>query len=223
MIRNEKGIALVTALMFTLISLGIVMMLLYTVTQGIRTSAAAKRYQNAREASFGAMDIISKEIIPHMFAGYSTSKLITDYSTGLIGDYSTSYTNLALSSGGGCLRSKLFSATNNWAACGANSTTAQADVNPDLSFKLRATTDPAGYTVYSKIVDTKCGGNTLVGQPCSNSDPSAVDYLDVGGGVTSSTGTVTPQHLPAYYRIEIQGQRSVNPSERSRLSVLYAY
>lgn len=208
--RNEKGIALVTALLFTLISLGIIMMLLYTVTQGVKTTGAAKRYQNAREASFGGMEMISKEIIPNMFAGYSTSKIITEYSS----------LNLGV---GSCFKSKLFNATNNWTGCNANSTSTQADISPDISFTLKATNDTVGFIVYSKIVDTKCGGNTLLGQTCSNSDPSGVDYLDVGGGVTSSTGTVTPQHLPAYYRIEVTGQRKLNPSERSRLSLLYMY
>jgi hypothetical protein len=210
LVQNEKGIALVTALLFTLISLGIIMMLLYTITQDIKTSGAAKRYQNAREASFGGMEMISKEVIPNMFAGYSTSHIISDYSS----------LNLSLSP---CFKSKLFNATNNWTGCGSNSTSTQADLSPDISFTLKATNDPVGFIVYSKIVDTTCGGNTLLGQTCSNSDPSGVDYLDVGGGVTSSTGTVTPQHLPAYYKIEITGQRKVNPSERSRLSLLYMY
>lgn len=215
MIRNEKGIALVSALMFTLISLGIVMMLLYSVTLGVKTTGAAKRYQNAREASFGAMDIIAKEVIPHMFSGYSTAKLISDYASG--------YTNMALPSGGVCFRNKLFTSTNNWTSCGPSSTTSQADLNPDMTFHLQSASDPAGFTVYAKITDTKCGGNTTIGQACSNSDPSGIDYLDAGGGVASSAGTVTPQHLPAFYRIEVQGQQSVNPSERAKLSVLYEY
>ena len=213
MINNEKGIALVTSLMFTLISLGIILMLLYTVTQGIKTSAAGKRYQNAREASFGAMELLSKEIIPNMFQGYSSSKLVTDYSS----------LNFALSSGGGCFSSKLFKSTANWTGCSANSLSSKADDSPDLTFKLQATSDPVGFIVYSKIVDTKCGGDTTVGQPCSNSDKSGIDYLDSAGGVTASTGTVTPQRRPAFYKVEIQGEKSVNPSERSKLSVLYVY
>lgn len=212
LIRNPKGIALITTLMFTLISMGFIMMLLYTVTQSTITSGAAKRYQNAREASFGGMEVIAKEIIPNMFAGYSTSKII--------GDYNASNLDMSMSS---CFKSKLFNSTGNWSGCGANSTSTLAEQSPDVTFTLKSTSDNVGFTVYSKIVDTTCGGNTLIGQTCSNSDPSGIDYLDVGGGVTNAAGTVTPQHLPAYYRIEITGQRKQNPSERSRLSLLYMY
>jgi hypothetical protein len=89
-----------------------------------------------------------------------------------------------------------------------------------MTFNLRAT-DPSGFMVYAKISDTRCGGTSS--QPCSNSDSSGVDYLDAGGGVTSSSGTVTPQHRPAYYRIEVQSERVVNAKEKTQLSVLYAY
>jgi hypothetical protein len=92
-----------------------------------------------------------------------------------------------------------------------------------LTFRLKASNDPSGFTVYTKITDTRCGGDTASGQPCTNSDVTGVDYLDAGGGVASSSGSVTPQHKPAYYRVEVQSERTVNPVEKSQLSVLYAY
>ena len=94
-----------------------------------------------------------------------------------------------------------------------------------MTFNLKATNDSVGFNVYAKITDTRCGGNTAAvpPQPCSNSDTSGVDYLDAGGGVASSSGAVTPQHRPAYFRIEVQSERAVNPNEKSQLSVLYAY
>jgi len=45
-LNNNKGVALVTALMLTLISLTIVMALMYMITQGTTVSASYKRYKN---------------------------------------------------------------------------------------------------------------------------------------------------------------------------------
>jgi hypothetical protein len=92
-----------------------------------------------------------------------------------------------------------------------------------MTFNLKATNDGAGFNVYSKITDTRCGGDTTLNQPCSNSDTSGVDYLDAGSGVASSSGSVTPQHRPAYFRIEVQSERAVNPKEKAQLSVLYGF
>lgn len=108
-------------------------------------------------------------------------------------------------------------------ACEAANKSFAVSTAPDLTLNLKASNDTTGYTVFSKIVDTRCGGDAAMGQPCSNSDATGIDYLDVGGGVTDSSGRVTPQHRPAYYRIEVQAERAVNPQEKSQLSVLYAY
>lgn len=212
-VRNDKGIALVTSLMFTLISLGIIMLLLYSVTQGVRISAASKTYKTALDANYGAMELLSKDIFPTLLSGNVLKSDVIDNFAGL---------TMAFPSGS-CFDQKMASSTPHWTLCGADNTSFSIKTAPDVTFNLKATTDPTGYTVYAKIVDTRCGGDATLGQPCSNSDASGIDYLDAGGGVTSSSGTVTPQHRPAYYRIELQAERAANPKEKAQLSVLYAY
>ena len=56
-LQNERGIALITSLLLTLISLAIVLAVLYLITQGIQVSGSSKRYTNAREASFATVDM----------------------------------------------------------------------------------------------------------------------------------------------------------------------
>lgn len=217
-LNDNKGIALVTALLFTLISLGIVMMLLYIVTQGTRISAASKSYKTSIEASYGAVEVVTKDLFPAIFSKYTTSASIA----ALAPNYSNvNMTFPALD----CFAEKTRKSTAQWdpTLCTASNKSYTPSESPDLSFILKSSNDTAGYRVYTKITDTKCGGNTAVNEPCTNSDATGIDYLDGGSGVTGGGGMVTPQHKPAYYNIELHGERASNPREKSKLSVLYAY
>jgi len=213
-LRNNKGIALVTSLLFTLISLGIVMALLTIVTQGTRVSAANKSYKTAIEAGYGAVDVITRDLLP---TALLSVPLTTAYKSSLAAAISLA---LPLEA---CFNQKASSSTSLWTACTGQPTSSVPTLSTDMSFNLKSDNDPVGFRVYSKITDTRCGGDTAAGQPCSNSDTSGVDYLDAGSGVASSSGSVTPQHRPAYFRIEVQSERAANPREKSQLSVLYAY
>lgn len=217
LLHNNKGIALVTALLFTLISLGIVMALLTIVTQGTRVSAANKTYKTAIEAGYGAVDVVVYDILPTVL---KDSLNPTDYESYKL-SLSTAI-NMALPQEN-CFNQKVRSSTSLWTACTAQASTFAPVQSPDITFNLKAPNASVGFNVYTKIIDTKCGGDTTAGQPCSNSDTAGIDYLDTGGGVSSSSGTVTPQHRPAYYRIEVQSERAANPREKAALSVLYAY
>lgn len=125
-IRNQQGIALVTALMFTLISLTMLMGLLYMLTQGIQVSGSQKRYKTAFEASYGGAEIALKEVLPQIFQRYSSSQIATKFSgIGLqVGASST------------CLNQKLTLPTAQWSA--ACSQTLNPKTSPDLNFKLQA-------------------------------------------------------------------------------------
>ncbi|MDD2539843.1 MAG: pilus assembly protein PilX [Desulfuromonadaceae bacterium] len=216
-LHNNKGIALITALLFTLISLGMIMALLSIVVQGTRVSAANKAYKSANEAGYGAIDVVSRDILPAIFNGtfdLAYKQNLTD-AIGL----DLAFPQDALDA---CFKEKVGSSTTSWASCTAQSKTSLPKESPDMTFNLKATNSSVGFKVYAKIIDTRCGSD-MAGQPCSNSDTTGVDYLEAGSGVTSATGSVTPQHLPAYYRIEVQSERAVNPNEKSQLSVLYAY
>ena len=80
-LENEDGIALVTALMFTLITLAMIMTLMYYVLLGTKMSAAQKKYRNSLEASYGGTEFVTKAIIPKLFSNFSTGKtsLMADF------------------------------------------------------------------------------------------------------------------------------------------------
>lgn len=204
-LQNERGIALITSLLLTLISLAIVLAVLYLITQGIQVSGSSKRYTNAREASFATVDVMAKEIVPQLLSGQTPAQLATTFnSIGLdFGSYPA------------CLQQKLTNPTSQWGAtvCGPNA----ASMNPknyyDMKFTLKGLPLQGNYTVYSQIISTVKG----------NSDMSGVENLDGGGGVTGGSSGISPMHIPSLYTIEVHGEKDTNPVENARLSVLYAF
>lgn len=205
LLRSQDGIALVTSLMLTLISLTIVMALLYMITQGTRASGQFKRYKTALEASYGGSEIVAKDIFPFIMRNYSSASLKSDLE-GMSG-YGT--VSLSITSDQArCLQYKLTKATANWPT-GCDSSP-YASKSPDFNFKLPATSGDS-FTVYSKIVDTAIGNTNISGLQLE------------GAGVAESQNILTPQHFPYVYRLEIQGQRQNNAAAQANIEVLYAY
>lgn len=202
--RNENGIALVTALMFTLVCLAMIMTLLYYVLTNTKMSAAQKRYRNSLEASYGGTELVTKIIVPRLFSNFTGGR------ASLMADFgSSSQLGLIL---GANLQTKLEKSTALWA--GASRTVNPKDA-PDITFTLAGQNSGSGFRVYGKIVDTISGVGLL--------DSSGIDYLDAGLSVAgTSTSTQTPR-TPNIYSIEVQGEAAVNPKEKAALSVLYAH
>lgn len=211
-LRNEDGIALLTALMFTMLSLGMIMMLLYYVTAGTRMSGAQKRYKSSLEASYGGTEFVTKTIIPRLFNNYSGGKtsLLTDFGSTL---------GLQMSGVGGTstaavLNAKLALATKDWGE-GISRRSTDPKTMPDFVFTLQGQTATNNYKVYTKIVDTVAGVGML--------DTSGIDYLDGGLGVAGTSSSTKTPRSPNIYSLEVQGEAAVNPVERAGVSVLYAY
>jgi hypothetical protein len=206
-LRNEDGIALLTALMFTLITLGMVMALLQMLLVQTTMSGSQKNYRNSLEASYGGTDLLTRELIPRMgmqnFSSVSIGNLVTTFGGTGLGKLGLDIPNQA------GLQKKLTTATSSWDA--TLSRTLDPKDTPDLSFQLKGT--GSNFKVYAKIVDTVPG----------NSDMTGVDYLDSGAGVAGTGAGISPKHNPSLYTIEVRGERATNAKEKALLSVLYAY
>ncbi len=200
-LQNERGIALVTALLLTLIAFAITMAILYMVIWQTKLSGAHKRYKTALEASQGGVQLFTQQIIPQVFGNVSGASLASQFPAGLgLNEPNSS-----------CFQFKLLNPTAKWGSCADLSDPYNATSKPDVTFKLQGAAST--YTVYSKIVDTVPG----------NSDLSGYALLDSGAGVAGISSGIAPKHIPAMYRIEVQGQQATNPLEKARLSVLYAF
>jgi hypothetical protein len=203
---NNKGIALITALMLTLITLVIISGVLFIVTNNTKSSGANKAYRNVTEAAYGGSDLIMQDIIPRLFQNVSTNTLRTEYNTSSLANMNMLFNSSA------CLRTKLNNpVSSGWGSC---SSTLDPKVQPDMKFNL-AGSSGQGYTVYTKIVDTVKG--VQYPPPPPGGQPL------MGGGVTESSAPTTTNLIHYVYRIEVEGERTVNPTEKSNLSVLYEY
>lgn len=204
-LRNQEGIALVVALMFVLICLGVILALLDLVLFSTRSSGAQIRYRSALEASYGGVDFVANTVIPRLFVNYSSGRFLLQDDFG-----AASSLGLML---GPQLRMKLTTPTSGWGSSRLASTSAKE--LPDVTFTLPGQLDSQGYTVYTKIVDTIPGIGLL--------DGSGINYLDGGLGVAGRDSSIASPRTPTMYTLEVEAEKSVNPKEKANLTVLYAY
>jgi len=206
-LANRNGIALVTSLMMTLISLTIIMAVMYMITQNIQQTGSHKRYRTALEASYGGVDVVMKEILPQMLQKVALSS--TDFANYVNTTYSATILSSTMdSTQAACLQEKLMKETSAWSSTCNRLTNPKS--GPDMVIRLQSTTG-LPYAVYTKIVDTVFG----------NTDMSGLQLE--GAGVAESLTVITPMHLPYVYRLEIQAERSSNALEQANISVVYAY
>ncbi|MEI6208316.1 MAG: hypothetical protein WCP20_16165 [Desulfuromonadales bacterium] len=228
--HNENGIALITSLMFTVITLVITMSLLYMVTSSIKTSGALKRYRTTTEAAYGGTDIVVKDLISASFAFHDLSSASNPYSTYMTNRFASSAYAATFSN---CLRAKLTTPKSQWIAQCPDATL-NAKTGTDISFVLNSASGTP-FTVYSKIVDTMERKFTVVEAYSSASGPakrarvvtsagnSDTSSLGLEGGSTTDGSGVSVPHYPYMYRIEIQAERKQNAAENAKISVQYAY
>lgn len=206
LIKNNQGIALVTALMMTLISLTMVMALLYVITQGIQTSGQHKKYRTALDASYGGSEILVKDILPIVLQNYSSPGMAGTVQSAFGG---TAGLDIQFIASQNCFQKKLTSPTASWPT-GCSNTPVLNSTSADMSMILQSNTGNP-FRVFSKIVDTIPG----------NTDTSGFQLE--GSGVAESSSLLTPQSFPYIYRVEVQGERSSGASAKANIEVLYAW
>jgi hypothetical protein len=202
---NQQGITLMTALLFTMICLVMMlglMQILITATQG---SGSRKSYHNSLESAYGGVELVTREFIPRLYQNYSTGlgPLLSTF-----GGNGGNGINLTVNKES--LKLKLAKPTAEW---GPLSRSPDAKEAPDLQFLLKGSASQNRYRIYVKIVETVPG----------NSDNTGTDFIDSGSGVTGDGAGIAMKHTPTFYTLEVQGESAVNPEERAMLSVLYAY
>jgi hypothetical protein len=84
-------------------------------------------------------------------------------------------------------------------------------IDPGVATTYDMRIDLGVYRVYTKVVDTVDGNS------------GADEGLIKTGVVNAGSGEVTVVSVPYLYTIEVLSQSQVNPTERSKLSVLYQY
>jgi len=121
------------------------------------------------------------------------------------GNVTTPFTNQVLPNAT-ALGTKLAGDISTWGGLNNSST-----IDPGVVASYDMRIDLGTYTVYTKIVDTVNGN--------SGADEGLIKTAVVNAG----SGEVTVVGVPYLYTIEVLSQSTVNPTERSKLSVLYQY
>ena len=206
---RDSGVALVSALIVVSISAGIFAAIMYFTLSGTEISGTQRKYQSAKEASLGSIEIMTKDILPRVITGTNLSAAVAGLTT--IPDIVPAI--VANPARDACFRSKLTSLTGDWPGGECDSGT-DPTVNSDIVFNLKgtaATTRP--FVVSMKIIDTVPG----------NSDKSGT-VLELGSGtVDDASGLISVQHFPFLYTLMTDARLQGSQAERANMEVLYAY
>lgn len=205
--RCKVGVALVSILGMILIGSILLGLFLYFLYRGTDISILEKKYRTEKEAALGAVEFLSKELLPESIQIAASSD---DVLNRIVSKYnfpeSVGFNFLTSDE---CYRDKLLKTTNQWG--GACSRSSDPKTSPDLKFTLRSEGD-VPFAVYVKIIDTTPGNTNTQALP-----------LEGAGVAESQAGLITPQHFPYLYRVEVQAERERNPQERVNLEFLYAF
>jgi len=182
--NNERGLALVSALILGLIGMLMVASLLLMVDSGTFMSGSKKRYQMALSAAHGGMNFFAKEIIQRGLGGTNLSAM------GSYGDL-----NFTPSISNANMDKKLRKTGR------LNDGTYPNDIlDATVTFVL-----PPGPNI---------GVNTTIISTSRGNSGTSTNLLQGGGVVNNNSGTITPQHFPYIYQIETQGRGASSENAR---------
>jgi Tfp pilus assembly protein PilX len=202
--KNQKGIALIVALIIAFIILALGGMALYVSMQSTKISGGFKQYRSSIEAASGAFN--------------ETNRILEGIKSGT----TVSLPNTLIDNKTSCLYYKLNNPTTSWT---------NDDLSNDNCF---STTDKAKSTNIDDIknyYDLKYSlGNYIVyikvsGTAEGNTSSSSNNGLTAGGVTSNKQGTniVHPPTIPYLYRIEIVSESKLNSNDKAHISLLYGY
>lgn len=203
-LRNEKGVALVMALVFAMVGLAIVSAMMFMITQGTMMSGYNRQFRSADEAGLGAAPVAIEYITGN---GTPPAAIDLQFNAGDPANPQQPCLNQKLT----LSRGSWGTSATGWTLCGGyDILDLDVAANADLIYRLPGDNNRQ-YRVYTKIIDTVKG----------NTEGGGRDQMG-GQAVTYSSGEITPPSLPSIYRVEIQAEDRDDPRERSKYTLLYA-
>ena len=200
---HRTGAALIAVTAMIVVASLVVAGVYYFLQRGTVVSGLEKRYQTAREASLGGIDVFTKEVVAGVLQGSNLSVIVNNFNTSVNATVTRGATDT-------CFTTKITGATADWGACAIS--LSDPKTSPDVTFRLSAVASGQYYNVYAKIVDTVPG----------NSDRSGFS-LEGQGVAEGGSGMIAVEHFPYMYRIDTQGERLAAPEEKAKFTILYAY
>jgi len=206
--NGDRGIALVLALVVVSVAAGIFAAVMYFSLTGTEMSGLQRKYQSSKEASLGAIDIMTKDVLPRVISGTTLSSAVS----GMVLP-SVLPAIQAAAAKDTCFATKLTTATSGWPG-GTCDSGPDATVNSDIVFNLKSSASSTRpFVVSVKIVDTVAG----------NSDKSGIVLELASGVVDDASSIIKIQHFPYLYTIATDARPQNSTTERANIEVLYAY
>jgi hypothetical protein len=213
----DRGVALVSALIVVSVAAGIFVAIMYYAMTGSEISNLQRKYQSSKEASLGAIDILTKDVLPRVISG-------TDLSAAVTGMVLPSVLPAiqADATKDACFRAKLAGPAAGgpagvpppWPSPSDCDSGPDATLNSDIVFNLKSTTTSTRpFVVSLKIVDTVTG----------NSDKTGTVLELASGVVDDASAIIKVQHFPFLYTIVTDARPQNSTTERANIEVLYAY
>jgi hypothetical protein len=204
-LTDNRGVALVVAMLMVFVSLAIIVGVLMMITQGVKVSSLTRQYETARAASYGAAEFSALEIMRREIDD-AAGGLSTGTAWNRSGTYGGLVTHVTSEQ---CFNAKLTTSTIQWPVGCNNTLITNLDTSHDYTVTLAGAQSKAPFTVFVKLVDTRQGNTSL----------STVAIEPDGGNPALSE----QQHVPFIYRIEFLSQRTNNPDERAVLSSVFTW
>ncbi len=199
-LKNQQGIALISALMIGFVSMLMISALLYMITNGTFISGSKTRYQMALESGHGGMNFFTKEIIQRGLSGADLSAVAGSFS-GVVAPVATNAEFNAKLTTTGDITDGTYPNT-------------LVDTTITFAYPVDAViTSPLDPLVVSTVIVSTSRGNS----------GTSTNLLGGGGVVNTTSGTITPQHIPYLYQTQTRAEKSTNPVENAQLSAVYAY
>ena len=73
---RKKGVALVSALIVVSVAAGIFAAVMYFALTGTEISGLQRKYHSSKEASLGAIDVLTKDLLPRVLGGTTLSAAV---------------------------------------------------------------------------------------------------------------------------------------------------
>lgn len=211
---SERGAVLLVVIILSAIALAVATSLLYMITTSTQISGMEKRFRTARDANFGAVEVLGQMI----FSKQTTTGAV------FLASLNPTYPIDALGCQGGTgassatgLAAKILYDSSTWNASCKQTGVIDPKVANSYDFSFDIGTSPV-YRIYVRIIDT-LSGNTLgtyAGQEVGS-------HLDTHQGVVSTQAELPVENIPYTYLVETLASNLTNATERSRLQLFYQY
>lgn len=211
----ERGSVLIVVIVLSAVALMVATSLLYMITMGTKLSGMEKRYRTARDASYGAVEVLGQMIFSMQTTTTGETFLASwNYYKPPAIDTCTGVSGASSATG---LRAKIMTPSSSWNANCNKSSVIDPNTPATYDFSFEIGTNPV-YKVYAKIIDT-VPGNTMG----SYAGSEVGSGIDTHQGTTSTRAELPVEQVPFSYLLEIDTRNKTNASEKSRLSVFYQY